>query len=100
MFTPKANSKQKHAKMTQETRNRRYYYRATRCGEQSTRHGEFPHAALDPKSPWRVVTELNHYALGKTPFLPQNPNFDSPMPKLVPKVCSNVYRHKKTLKTI
>jgi len=47
-----------------------------------------------------AMASLDSQLSGKIQFSLQNPNFESPMPKFVPKVCLNVYRHKKTLKSI
>ena len=47
-----------------------------------------------------AMASLDSYLSGKTSFSPQNPNFESLMPKFVPKVCLNISRHKKTLKSI
>jgi len=47
-----------------------------------------------------AMASLDSQLSGKTPFSPQNLNYESLMPKFVPKVCLNVYRHKKPLKSI
>jgi hypothetical protein len=97
MFTPKANSKQRRLKKTQEHET-----------------GDAVTVQLAPASEsWRVNTQgapparlqldvasCDSSASGKTHFSPQNPNFDFPMPKFDLKVCLNVSKHEKTLKSI
>jgi len=65
-------------------------------------------------SPWRAgqttslamatsllaMASLDSQLSVKIRFSLQNPNFDSPIPKFIPKVCLNVYEHKKALKSI
>ena len=81
MFTPKANSKDKQVKKTQECK---------------TEHAVT--VQLAPRvhhSPRRVMTVC---CREKPIFHPQNPNFESPKPKFDPMVCPNVYKHQKDSK--
>ena len=103
MFTPKANSKQKRTKKTQEretgsTATVQLAARTSLLAMVSYDRHNSPLARLPLAS--RGVTEVTHSALGKTPFCLKIPIFDSSVPKLVPKVCPNVSKHKKGLKSI
>ena len=86
------------------TWNMEYCHCATHRGEQFTRHGEFSqalHASGSPPAREASCDRSQQLSSQEKPhFFPKIPIFDSLMPKLVPKVCPNVYRHKKTFKTI
>jgi len=83
MFTPKANSKQKHVKKTQERET-----------------GDAVTVQLASRVKSLAMVSNDRLLSWKTPFSPQNPNFESPKPKFDPMVYPNVYKHQKRLKTI
>jgi len=93
MFTPKANSKQKYVKKTQE-RKTRDAVTPSKTRERKTRDA----ARLASKS--LAMASKDRLLSYKTHFSPQNPNFESLKPKFDPMVCPNVYKHQKRLKTI
>jgi len=91
---PKTLKRIKHELLYRATRHGHHLLAVASLTDCFTRHGHqlLAIASLDSSQ----QTQLS----GKTPFSLQNPNFDSPIPKFVPKVCLNVYEHKKALKTI
>ena len=83
MFIPKANSKQKHVKKTQERET-----------------GDVITVQLASRVKSLAMASNDRLLSWKTSFSPQNPNFESPKPKFDHMVCSSVYKHQKRLKTI
>jgi len=94
MFTSKANSKDKCEKKTREHESglERSKYRLSEVLPVAVR---LQLASISLK---RTFNSSAEFFTGLNHFSPQNPNFDLPTSKFVPKGCLQVYIHQKALK--
>jgi hypothetical protein len=101
MFTPKANSKQKRMKKTQERETGNAATVQLAPTSKSTREARKLTRSTSCSPPTRLqlaVASWDSPVTGKPIFSPQNPNFDFPKLKFDHKVCLNISKHEKTLK--